>query len=59
MAGIPKGWCPKCRQNYVGWALNYPSHQMCLTCGIILEINDDEALSAEVISTTELTSSVL
>ena len=32
------GKCPKCGEQYYGWALNNPDEQYCEICGCSLEI---------------------
>jgi hypothetical protein len=36
-----EGRCPKCGNNYVGWALRFPRNQSCSNCGAALEIFED------------------
>ena len=36
-----EGKCPKCGDQYYGWALIEPKHQSCLKCGVGLLITED------------------
>jgi len=36
-----EGKCPKCGTRYFGWALRFPRHQVCLKCGVGLDIIED------------------
>jgi hypothetical protein len=36
-----EGRCPKCGAKYYGWQLYFPRHQMCVLCGVGLELIRD------------------
>ena len=39
---MPKGKCPKCGAEYVGWALSNPQHRKCDKCKIDLVVINEE-----------------
>jgi ribosomal protein S27AE len=42
-----KGRCPKCGASYYGWALRFPRHQSCPTCGVGLIIIENGQVISE------------
>ncbi|HEY82095.1 MAG TPA: hypothetical protein G4O01_02255 [Dehalococcoidia bacterium] len=42
-----EGRCSKCGARYYGWALRFPRHQTCPTCGVGLTIIEDGQVISE------------
>ena len=41
-----KGKCPRCEACYYGWSLRSPQNQVCIVCGVGLEVIEGEKPSA-------------